>query len=99
MNIIKKVMIFASLGLSLLATTSFAQTLFCIQVITYATDPITGSCRAFPTPCDVPDGWQISSSGCPIATTTVTPTTTTTVTPTSTTTTTLKKRQKIQLDR
>lgn len=30
----------------------------CIQVISYARDPETGQCIAFPTPCDVPDGWE-----------------------------------------
>jgi hypothetical protein len=29
----------------------------CIQVITPARNPLTGECRVFPTPCDVPDGW------------------------------------------
>lgn len=30
----------------------------CIQVITFAEDPETGECVAFPTPCDVPEGWE-----------------------------------------
>jgi len=30
----------------------------CPQVITPATSP-TGECKEFPTPCDVPDGWEI----------------------------------------
>lgn len=30
----------------------------CIQVITYARDPETGVCTMFPTPCDVPKGWE-----------------------------------------
>ena len=29
----------------------------CIQVIAYATDPATGACVEFATPCDVPEGW------------------------------------------
>jgi len=29
----------------------------CIQVVTPARNPLTNECRAFPTPCDVPDGW------------------------------------------
>ena len=29
----------------------------CIQVISYATNPTTGSCQEFPTPCDIPSGW------------------------------------------
>ena len=31
----------------------------CIQVITYAVNPLTGECKEFPTPCDVPKGWKI----------------------------------------
>ncbi|MFA5348893.1 MAG: hypothetical protein WC309_00810 [Candidatus Paceibacterota bacterium] len=34
----------------------------CIQVITYATNPITKECKAYPTPCDVPSGWTKVSS-------------------------------------
>lgn len=34
----------------------------CIQVITAAKDPKTGTCQDFPTPCDVPDSWQKVSS-------------------------------------
>jgi hypothetical protein len=30
----------------------------CAQVITPATNPLTGECKNFPTPCDVPAGWQ-----------------------------------------
>ncbi|MCW1296266.1 MAG: DUF5667 domain-containing protein [Candidatus Parvarchaeota archaeon] len=30
----------------------------CIQVITYAMNPKTGNCMAFPTPCDVPPTWR-----------------------------------------
>lgn len=30
----------------------------CIQVITPAKNPKTGECRNFPTPCDVPIGWE-----------------------------------------
>lgn len=37
----------------------------CIQVITYAINPDTGTCCVYPNPCVVPDGWQSSSSGCP----------------------------------
>jgi hypothetical protein len=36
----------------------------CIQVITYATNPATGQCCVYPNPCVVPDGWQISYTGC-----------------------------------
>ena len=35
----------------------------CVQVIAPARNPLTGECRAFPTPCDVPDGW-ITTSAC-----------------------------------
>lgn len=37
---------------------SFSNTEVCIQVITYAQDPLTGACRAFSTPCDVPQTWK-----------------------------------------
>ena len=30
----------------------------CIQVITYGKNPGTGQCKEFPTPCDVPNGWE-----------------------------------------
>ncbi len=30
----------------------------CIQVITPAKNPRTGECKEFPTPCDVPTGWE-----------------------------------------
>jgi hypothetical protein len=36
---------------------------FCAQVITFAEDPETGECIAFPTPCDVPDGWEDCGPG------------------------------------
>ena len=31
----------------------------CIQVITPARNPQTGEVRDFPTPCDVPEGWEV----------------------------------------
>lgn len=31
----------------------------CIQVITPARNPETGEVRDFPTPCDVPEGWDV----------------------------------------
>ncbi len=37
----------------------------CIQVITPARNQLTGDCRDFPTPCDVPDGWEPVGS-CPL---------------------------------
>jgi len=30
----------------------------CAQVITYATEPLSGTCKEYTTPCDVPNGWQ-----------------------------------------
>ena len=30
----------------------------CIQVITPARNPETGELKEFPTPCDVPEGWE-----------------------------------------
>ncbi|HYE22421.1 MAG TPA: hypothetical protein VD998_02405 [Verrucomicrobiae bacterium] len=30
----------------------------CIQVITPARNPFTGEIKEFPTPCDVPEGWE-----------------------------------------
>lgn len=30
----------------------------CIQVITQAKNPSTGEIKTFPTPCDVPKGWE-----------------------------------------
>ncbi|MFA4906835.1 MAG: hypothetical protein WC602_01015 [archaeon] len=38
----------------------------CAQVITYAIDPTTNNCTSFPTPCNVPQGWQ---TGCTPTTT------------------------------
>ncbi|MFH1721364.1 MAG: hypothetical protein ABH950_02030 [Candidatus Altiarchaeota archaeon] len=37
---------------------------FCIQVITYAVDPENTECNAYPTPCDVPQGFRKVDS-CP----------------------------------
>lgn len=36
--------------------------IFCAQVITQARDPNTGEVAEFPTPCDVPKGWEIQNS-------------------------------------
>jgi hypothetical protein len=38
----------------------------CIQVITYAINPVTGTYCVYANPCVVPDGWQTSTSGCPV---------------------------------
>ena len=35
---------------------------FCIQQVTYAKNPVTLNWVIFPTPCDVPTGWLISSA-------------------------------------
>jgi len=32
---------------------------FCAQMITYAREGSAGACQAFPTPCDVPQNWQV----------------------------------------
>ncbi|MCC7356795.1 MAG: hypothetical protein IT410_04275 [Candidatus Doudnabacteria bacterium] len=32
---------------------------FCIQVITPARNPQTGDTEDFPSPCDVPEGWEL----------------------------------------
>lgn len=37
----------------------------CIQVITYAVNPTTGDCCVYPNPCSVPEGWEMSTEGCP----------------------------------
>jgi hypothetical protein len=36
---------------------NFLNDIFCIQVVTPAKNPVTGECKEFPTPCDVPPGW------------------------------------------
>jgi len=38
---------------------------FCIQVITPAQNPTTGECKNFPTPCDVPAGWERNTCSLP----------------------------------
>lgn len=37
----------------------YSDDLGCAQVITDARDPVTGEVRTFPTPCNVPDGWEV----------------------------------------
>lgn len=41
------------------------ETEMCVQVITPAKNPDTGEVVDFPTPCDVPEGWEVveKSSG------------------------------------
>jgi hypothetical protein len=39
----------------------------CIQVITYARNPQTGTCCEYPNPCVVPSGWtQYSDPACTV---------------------------------
>jgi len=54
----------AFIGLSLLPLGVKAAS-DCIDVIVWATNPQTGECREFPTPCQVPPGWIINHTGCP----------------------------------
>lgn len=42
----------------ILSTFKFIESEICIQVITQARNPETGEVRDFPTPCDVPEGWE-----------------------------------------
>ncbi|MDP3918198.1 MAG: hypothetical protein Q8Q30_03430 [Candidatus Woesebacteria bacterium] len=59
----------------------------CIQVITPAKNPKTGECKEFPTPCDVPAGWEkVNKCSTPKPTATATPTATPTATATATAT-------------
>lgn len=37
----------------------------CAQVITPARNPETGDIREFPTPCDVPEGWEVIQNDIP----------------------------------
>ncbi len=37
----------------------------CAHVITPARNPETGDIREFPTPCDVPDGWELIQNDVP----------------------------------
>lgn len=37
----------------------------CAQVITPALDPETGDITEFPTPCDVPEGWEVIQNDVP----------------------------------
>ena len=37
----------------------------CAQVITPARNPDTGDITEFPTPCDVPDGWELIQNDVP----------------------------------
>lgn len=37
----------------------------CAQAITPARNPETGQIREFPTPCDVPEGWEVIENDIP----------------------------------
>ncbi len=54
----------AFIGLSLLTLGARTAVADCIDVIAYGTNPATGECREFPTPCDVPPGWTVNYQGC-----------------------------------
>lgn len=49
---------------SQVATTTEDATI-CIQVITPARNPQTGEIKEFPTPCDVPEGWEVIQNDIP----------------------------------
>ena len=36
----------------------------CIDVVVWATDPVTGICCMYPNPCSAPRGWTLSYTGC-----------------------------------
>lgn len=64
----KKVIVSLTVLLALVGITSVAQAAkpvnsapadACVQMITYAVNPETGEVVAFPTPCDVPEGWEV----------------------------------------
>lgn len=38
---------------------------FCAQVITPARNPDTGDIKEFPTPCSVPEGWEVIQNDIP----------------------------------
>ncbi len=46
-------------------TTEDENTAICAQVITPARNPDTGEIREFPTPCDVPEGWETIENDIP----------------------------------
>lgn len=47
---------------ALTAGSASAQEMICAQVITYGQSPTTGNWVAFPTPCDIPEGWSSSAT-------------------------------------
>ncbi len=52
-----------SVKLDGLIDTKVGESRVCIQVITRARNPGTGETRDFPTPCDVPNGWEFVPPG------------------------------------
>lgn len=46
-------------------TDTGANEVVCAQVITPALDPDTGTIVEFPTPCDVPEGWEVIQNDIP----------------------------------
>ncbi len=48
--------------------TGFVEEMMCAQVMTPAMDSATGDCVVYPTPCDVPEGWDVVGS-CPFEST------------------------------
>lgn len=48
-----------SICVQILSTFKFIEPEICIQIITPARNPETGELRDFPTPCDVPEGWEV----------------------------------------
>lgn len=46
-------------------TTDNEDITICAQVITPARNPETGEIREFPTPCDVPEGWEVIQNDIP----------------------------------
>lgn len=47
------------------ATTTPNTDTVCAQVITPARNPATGDIKEFPTPCDVPKGWEVIQNDIP----------------------------------
>lgn len=54
--------LFISTILATLITPLFAEDVICAQVITPAKSIESGECIEYPTPCDVPEGWEVVAS-------------------------------------
>ncbi len=50
---------------TLVSATTPTEEMFCAQVITPARNPDTGAIVEFPTPCDVPSGWEVVENEVP----------------------------------